>query len=112
MDLMRRSFTLLTITICFRSVHAAVLQPHRLARWLGCYRPRPGCHAKLLPEEHYACVAQLASQLVQRKRPPADEPPWCAAGEVPSKVTVEEWRKGAVQLQQEVGDCEGLRVCV
>jgi hypothetical protein len=84
----------LQVLVCFRSVHAAVLQPHRLARWLEAA-------VKLLPEEQCALLAQTTAVVLSPRHPAAGQN---YAGEAPANVTAEEWREGSVQLQQEVGD--------
>jgi hypothetical protein len=100
MEMMLRALQLLKATIAFKSVHAAALQPARLARWLGCYPL--GSNRKVLPEEHYACLAQLAAELVRPELPATEE---STPEEAPGRVAPEQWREGALQLQQEVGDC-------
>jgi hypothetical protein len=85
----------LNVTLRFQSVHAAVLQPHRLGRWL------EGA-AKLLPEEDCASVSWLTSVLVLEQRPPADQ---FTRENAPGHVPKAQWREGAAQLQREVSHC-------
>jgi hypothetical protein len=98
LELMLRALHLLKATTTFKSVHEAALQPARLARWLGCYPG--GSDRKVLPEEHYTCLAQLAADLVRPEVPAADD---STPGEAPNRVTAQQWREGALQLQQGVG---------
>jgi hypothetical protein len=83
--------------IPYRSVHAAALQPGRLARWLEEA-------ARQLPnEEECEALARLALALVRRQRPEAAGEGTPA--EAPGKVTAQQWEQGAVQLRREVSGC-------
>jgi hypothetical protein len=83
---------ILRLLVCFRSVHAAALQPHCVARWLERA-------VRLLPADQCAHLAQIASVLLSPRHPAAGQN---YTGEAPANVTAEEWREGSVQLQQEV----------
>jgi hypothetical protein len=82
-------------TLSFSSVHAAVMQPHRLARWM-----EGGVN--VLSEEQNDRLLQLVHQLLQPQRPAPIDDDQIPVGEAPGKVSVRQWKEGAVQLQREV----------
>jgi hypothetical protein len=108
--LLSNTLPLLQQTLCFEPMHAAVLEPGRLATWLEGAAKLEEPKGQLVFE---AVVALLAEELPQGSRPPeapeavvaplpdaptaGDRPP-----EAPAMVSAQQWREGAWQLQQEV----------
>jgi hypothetical protein len=78
-------------TYYFKSVHAAALQPGRLAAWLEA--------AATMPVQECTQLLELFPALLNHKRPALEGyvPP-----EAPALVPAEQWKEGAVQLRREV----------
>jgi hypothetical protein len=79
--------------ICFKSVHAAVLQPRRLAAWLES--------AVAGRVEKCAILVELVQVLV-KPQPPLIE--GCPPPEAAGLVSAAQWREGALQLRREVSN--------
>jgi hypothetical protein len=84
----------------FASVHAAALQPGRLAAWLE--------GAAKLPAEEYDLLVRLFPLLLDHQRPPLEG---SAAQEAPGLVTAAQWERGATQLRREVCVALVLLLC-
>jgi hypothetical protein len=83
-----------TSLIRCKSVHAEVLQPYRLARWLES--------AVAGRVEKCALLVELVRVLLQ-PQPPLEEGGLLPEG--PHLVSLEQWREGALQLRREASDC-------
>jgi hypothetical protein len=86
-------------TLYSPSVHAAVLQPRRLAAWLEGAATIPGECVRLIDR---------IPMLLTHRRPPLGVLPTV---EAPGLVTAAQWKEGAVQLQREVCVCVCVCVC-
>jgi hypothetical protein len=82
----------INMTICLKSMHAAVLQPRRLVAWF----------EGALKMQDYGLPDLKIPELLSQRCPGLDG---YAQQGAPGLVSAAQWKEGAVQLRREVSHC-------